>query len=159
MSLLGLDIGTTGCKASVFSVEGKHLAHAYREYGVIYPRPGWAEIDPNKVWRSVEEVIQEVAQQVASDPIKALAVTSLGEAFTPVSSDGAALSNSMTYVDNRGTEETEWWNDHLGRKRVFQITGQPLHPGYSLPKLMWLKKNNPEIFDKAYKFLLYQDFA
>ena len=159
MSLLGLDIGTTGCKAIAFNVEGKLLAHAYREYGVMYPRPGWAEIDPNKVWRCVTEVISEVAHQVGSDPVKALAVTTLGETFTPIAEDGTALSNSMTYVDNRGVEQTESWKCTLGEKRVFQITGQPLHPGYSLPKLMWLKDNRPEVFNKARKFLLYADFT
>ena len=159
MSLLGLDIGTTGCKAIVFSVDGRLLAHAYREYGVIYPRPGWAELDPDKVWGCVKEVISEVSHKSQKDPIKALAVTSLGETFTPVSKDGKSLSNSMTYVDSRGTEETESWNHTLGKEKVFQITGQPLHPGYSLPKLMWLKKNQPDIFNKAYKFLLYEDFA
>lgn len=159
MSLLGLDIGTTGCKAMAFSVAGKPLAYAYREYGVIYPRPGWAELDPNKVWQCVTEIINQVALSVGNDPIKALAVTSLGETFTPVSEDGSVLSNSMTYVDNRGVEQTESWNHTLGKKRVFQITGQPLHPGYSLPKLMWLRDERPDIFNKAYKFLLYEDFA
>jgi len=159
MSLLGLDIGTTGCKAIAFSNDGNIIAHSYREYGVIYPQPGWAELDPNKVWGCVKEVISEVAHKSQNDPIKALAVTSLGETFTPISKDGQVLSNSMTYVDSRGTEQTEWWNRNFGKERVFQITGQPSHPGYTLPKLMWLRDNHPEIFKKAYKFLLYEDFA
>lgn len=159
MSLLGLDIGTTGCKAIVFNVEGKPLAHAYREYGVIYPRPDWAEIDPDKVWQCVSEVISEVAHQVSGDPIKALAATSLGESFVPIAEDGTTLFNSMTYVDSRGTEQTESWNHTLGKSRVFQITGQPLHPSYTIPKMMWLRDEKPEIFNKARKFLLYQDFA
>ena len=159
MSLLGLDIGTTGCKAVVFSVDGKPLAHAYREYGVMYPRPGRVEIDPNKVWHCATEVINEVASQVGGDPIKALSVTTLGEAFTPIAEDGSVLSNSITFFDNRGVEQTELWNHTLGKERVFQITGMPLHPGYSLPKLMWLKDEQPGIFSKAHKFLLYEDFA
>ncbi len=158
MSLLGLDIGTTGCKAIVFSVEGELLAHAYREYGVIYPQPGWVEIDPNKVWHCAGEVIREVASKVHSDPIKALSVTTLGEAFTPIAEDGTILANSMTCIDNRGVEQTESWNRTPGKERVFQITGQPVHIGYSLPKLMWLKDEQPAIFDKARKFLLYEDF-
>jgi len=160
MSLLGLDIGTTGCKAIVFNVEGKPLAHSYREYGEMYPRPGWAEIDPNKVWQCVSEVISEVAYKVRKDdPVRALSVTTLGEAFTPISEDGILLSNSMTSVDNRAVEQTESWNRTLGKERVFQITGMPLHPSYSLNKLMWLKDEQPEIFNRARKFLLYEDFT
>lgn len=159
MSLLGLDIGTTGCKAIAFNVEGKPLAHAYREYGVLYPRPEWAEIDPNKVWQCVSEVISEVAQKVSDDPVKALAATSLGESFVPIAKDGTVLCNSMTYVDSRGAEQTEICERSLGKMRIFQITGQPTHPGYSLPKLMWLRDNKPDVFNKAWKFPLYEDFA
>jgi xylulokinase len=160
MSLLGLDIGTTGCKAIAFSVDGKLLAHSYREYGEMYPRPGWAEIDPNKVWKCVSEVISDVANQVnKSDPIKALSVTTLGEAFTPIAEDGTILSNSMTSVDNRAIEQTESWKHNLGMEKIFQITGMSLHPSFSINKMMWLKKEQPEIFNKAKKLLLYQDFT
>jgi xylulokinase len=96
---------------------------------------------------------------VSSDPVKALAATSLGESFVPIAEDGTILSNSMTYVDSRGTEQIELCNRVLGKTRIFQITGQPPHPSYSLPKMMWLKDEKPEIFIKARKFLLYQDFA
>ena len=159
MSLLGLDIGTTGCKAIAFSVGGETLAHAYREYGVIYPRPDWAEIDPNKVWQCISEVISEVAHQTSSDPVKALAVTSLGESFVPIDEDGTVLFNSMTYVDSRGAEQMELWEQTLGKERIYQITGQPPHPSYSLPKMMWLRDEKPEIFNRAWKFLLYEEFA
>jgi xylulokinase len=159
MSLLGLDIGTTGCKAIAFDVEGNPLAHSYREYGEMYPRPGWAEIEPNKVWKCVSEVISEVAHKVAKDPVKALSVTTLGEAFTPIAEDGTILSNSMTSVDNRAVEQTESWNYTLGREKVFQITGMSLHPSFSINKMMWLKKERPDIFNKAKKLLLYEDFT
>jgi len=159
MSLMGLDVGTTGCKAIAFDVEGKLLAHAYREYGVIYPQPGWVEIDPNKVWQCVKEVIGEAAGKVSGDPVKAVSVTTLGEAFTPVTEDGTPLSTSIICVDSRGAEQTDFLARFLGKKRIFQITGQPLHPSYSLPKLMWIKDNMPEIFNKASRFLLYEDFV
>ncbi len=159
MSLLGLDIGTTGCKAIAFSVEGKPLAHSYREYGEMYPRPGWAEVDPHKVWNCVSEVIKEVANQVQYDPIKALSVTTLGEAFTPIDKNGEILFNSMTSVDNRAIKQTNSWNQTLGKEKVFEITGMPLHPSYTINKIMWLKEERPEIFNKAKKFLLYEDFT
>jgi xylulokinase len=160
MSLLGLDIGTTGCKAIAFSVDGKPLAHSYREYGEMYPRPGWAEIDPNKVWKCVSEVISDVAYQVKiSDPVKALSVTTLGEAWTPIAEDGTILANSMTSVDNRSIEQSESWKDTLGREKVFQITGMSPHPSFSINKMMWLKKERPDIYNKAKKFLLYEDFT
>lgn len=61
MSLMGLDVGTTGVKAIAFTPEGKVLAGAYREYRELYPKPGWVEMNPNEIWRSTKEAIREVA--------------------------------------------------------------------------------------------------
>ena len=79
MSLLGIDVGTSGCKAAVFSEEGQQLALAYEEYDYQHPRPGWAELDSLQVWASVQRTIAQVARQTPHDPIKALSVSSLGE--------------------------------------------------------------------------------
>lgn len=82
MSLLGLDVGTTGCKAIVFDLEGNALSSAYREYPLLHPQSGWAELDANQVWMKVEESIQEVANQVKANPIKALSISTIyGEKF------------------------------------------------------------------------------
>ena len=85
MSLLGLDVGTTGCKAGAFSASGRCLATAYREYAAIHRRDGWAELDSREVWDRIQEVIAEVAARTAADPVTALAVGAMGEAMTPVS--------------------------------------------------------------------------
>ena len=61
MSLLGLDIGISGCKAVAFSLDGATLAQAYREYRLYQPQPGWMELDPAEVWQAVSEVIGKVA--------------------------------------------------------------------------------------------------
>ena len=77
MSTLGLDVGTTGCKAVVFDAEGRLLASAYREYPVLSPREGWAELDSGQVCDSCLSVIHEAAGQ-ADDPVQALGIASQG---------------------------------------------------------------------------------
>ncbi|MFQ6065744.1 MAG: FGGY family carbohydrate kinase [bacterium] len=64
MSLMGLDVGTTGVKAMAFTPEGKVLARAHREYPELYPRPGWVQMNPDEIWRSTKEVISEVGKKV-----------------------------------------------------------------------------------------------
>ena len=59
MSLLGIDVGTTGCKSVVFSEEGKILSQAYKEYPEIYPKPGWVEMNPEQIWNAIKEVIKK----------------------------------------------------------------------------------------------------
>src|ERR1019366_4960283 len=99
MSLLGVDVGTTGCKAAAFSERGLCLASAYREYPTLHPRDGWAELDSRRVWDCVRATIGEVAAQVAKDPIRALSVSSMGEAATPVSQQREILGTCILSSD------------------------------------------------------------
>ncbi len=159
MSLLGLDVGTTGCKAVVFDVEGNVLSSAYREYPLLHPQSGWAELDPNQVWTKIEESIQEVANQVKADPIKALSISTQGEAFAPVDRAGRLLTNTAISFDIRGEEFTRWWDLKLGSKKIMEITGMPLHSMFSINRVMWLKKYHPDIYRRTWKFLCYEDLV
>ena len=80
MSLLGLDVGTSGSKCVAFDPRGRILASASREYPLQHPRPGWAELDADEVWAAVEGVTREVTSKLGDDPPKALGVSSQGEA-------------------------------------------------------------------------------
>src|SRR5512143_3463940 len=104
MSLLGADVGPSSSKAAVFSEEGQLLALAYEEYDYQHPQPGWAELDSRQVWESVQRTIGQVAQQAQRDPIKALSVSSLGEAVVPVTRQREILGPSLLNFDVRGAE-------------------------------------------------------
>src|SRR5690242_10842165 len=103
MSLLGIDVGTTGTKAIVFRAEdGALLGSGYREYPLLTPRPGWLELDPNLVWARVREAVREAVSQAGPrDPVQSLAVSAQGEAVVPLSPDGGVLANSPVTFDNR----------------------------------------------------------
>lgn len=159
MSLLGLDIGTTGCKAVAFDEGGSLLARAYREYSLLHPNPGWAELDVNLLWKKIKEVISDVASKTHPDPIKALSVSTQGEAVVPVTKDGKPLYNFSVSFDKRTEPQCQWWQEEIGKEEIFQITGMPLHPMYTINKIMWLKENRPDIYRKAYKFLCVEDFV
>ena len=146
MSLLGLDIGITGCKAVAFSLTGDMLAQAYREYPLYQPHPGWMELDPEEVWDAVKGVIRQVTQAISDDPVRALSVSTHGESVVPVDAQGRFLCRFITALDTRAGEQTEWWGERLGKDRLFQITGMPLHPMYTVNKLMWLRQHQHDIF-------------
>lgn len=159
MSLLGLDIGTTGCKAVALNEEGALLSGAYREYSLLHPKPGWVELDANLLWEKVKEVIFEVASKTHFDPIKALSVSTQGEAVVPIAKDGRPFYNFIISFDSRTESQCQWWQEKIGKEEIFQITGMPLHPMYTINKIMWLKENRPDIYRKAYKFLCVEDFV
>jgi len=159
MSLLGIDLGTTGVKAVAFSAEGRVLASAYREYPLQSPRPGWAELDGRLVWRRAEEVLKEAAAKTRRDPIRAIASSSQGEAVVPVDAAGKVLAASMVSFDNRSTAEVKRLTSGVGIDRLFKITGHPLNTTHTLPKLMWVKKHEPKIIRSAARFLCFGDYA
>jgi len=157
MSLLGIDVGTTGCKAVVFNEAGKILASAYREYPLQFPQTGWIELDSNRVMKSVRDVVREAAGKAKKDPVRALAVASQGEAVTPVAEDGTFLHNGVVTFDTRTASLVEWWEGKLPRQRIFEISGMPLHGMYTASKIVWWQQNRPEVFARAKSFLCYQD--
>jgi len=157
MSVLGLDIGTTGCKAVVFAPDGRILASAYEEYPLIFPRPGWAEIDSRGIWAAVQRVVGKAASDTP-DPVQALSVSVFGESFMPVAKNGEPLHNTILSFDARAQEQTDRLSEKLGRKEIFQITGMPQHSSYTINKVLWLRDNEPEIFHKTWKFLLWEDY-
>lgn len=159
MSLLGIDVGTTGCKAVAFNAEGHILASAYREYPLETPKPGWAELDSNRVWADARACIGEVAAQTQSDPISALAVSCQGEAVTPVDADGNFLANAVVSFDTRTEPYVAQWEEKFGRQRIFEATGQPLASLFTALKMQWFRDNQPEVLDKAQYILGYEDLV
>jgi len=159
MSFLGIDVGTTGCKASVFSAKGECLAFAYNEYDMVRPRPGWLELDPSDVWARVRKSIGSAVRGAREDPVKALSVSSMGEAMVPVSRDRRILGNSLLLIDSRGEEYMPLLSSGLGAEKLYRINGNILGIQFSLPKLMWIRDHTPEIYAGTWKFLLWSGFV
>jgi xylulokinase len=157
MSLIGLDIGTTGCKAIVFDEEGRILGQGSREYPVLTPRPDWAEQDAGQVWHNAWDALQEAVASAGDDPPVALALSVQGEAVTPVDSEGVPLRPMMLGMDTRTGAENDWLAGRFGAEELFNRTGMPVHTINTLPKMLWLKRHEPEVWKAADQFLLYED--
>ncbi len=159
MSLIGLDIGTTGCKAIAFDRAGKILAYASREYPIHTPHPHWAEQDAENVfqlaWQCLKEIISAVKDY--DSPIAA-ALSCQGEAIIPVDKNGTPLRPAILGMDTRTGKQNEWLERTFGAEELFERTGMPIHTINTLPKILWLKENEPDLFATADRFLLYEDF-
>ena len=159
MSLLGLDVGTTGCKACAFSSDGRLISAAYREYDIQRPQPGQAELDAAAVWGAVRQTIAEVAAATAHDPISALCACSLGEAVVPVSQSRQILGPSILNFDERGAEYLESLAETLDETRLYARTGNTLGNHYTLTKLLWLRDHQPSLYEAADLFLHWGAFV
>jgi len=157
MHYLGVDVGTSGCKAVAFNEDGQQAALAYREYNILAPHEGWAELDSSRVMRSCFEVIREAAAALPPNSIRALGISSQGEAFTPVDAEGRCLGNGMTSSDQRAAAYAESFPAAFGADKLYRITGHTPHPLFTIFKLLWLRDNQPEEWGAAHQFLCFED--
>jgi xylulokinase len=158
MSVIGLDIGTTGCKAIVFSGDWEILGQGKREYSILTPQTRWTEQDAEQVWSLALESLAEAVGQSESDPPKAMALSVQGEAIISVNRHGVPLRHAILGMDTRTTDENQWLAETFGAEWLFSRTGMPMHTMNTLTKLLWLKKNEPAIWDRSHQFLLYEDY-
>ena len=156
MKIAGLDIGTTGCKCTVFDENGNDLGRAYREYAVQRNESGH-EIDAKILLNAVFETIAEMAGKYPD--IKGIGVTSFGETFVMTDENGTPLHLAMLYTDPRGEEQSERLVDTLGSRQIQKITGLKPHATYSMPKMMWVKENLREVEAGASHIFLMEDFV
>jgi xylulokinase len=158
MSLLGIDVGTTATKTVAFDLAGRQLASASREYPLYSPAPGRLELDANAVWEAVASCLREV-NDALMDPVEALAISSQGEAVTPIAADGTVLAGSPVTFDTRAVAQSARLEATVGRERLAYLTGQPPHPMFTIAKLMWWAEHEPDLVARTWKFLCFGDLV
>ena len=157
MSLLAVDIGSSACKAVAFAAGGEILAQHSSGFIPEFPQPGFAEMPANKFWdalcTSCRAVAHDLADHDLTDPVQALCLSSHGETFVAVDAQGKPLRNAILNQDSRALRESMRCEEIVGRERLFHIAGHQTHPMYPIPKILWLREHEPEIFASTYSFL------
>lgn len=154
MSILGLDVGTSTCKGIVLSADGNLLAQRQQSYAkqVILGNNGSAEIPADCFWENTAAIIRSLASEATADPIEALAVSSHGESLIPVDAHGRALKPAMLSMDRRCSQQSEELIQRLGREKIYGLTGSMMHSQFPVPKVMWIKKEYPELAKKTVQY-------
>jgi sugar (pentulose or hexulose) kinase len=155
--LLAHDFGTSGDKACLFSTEGDFLADAYHTIKTYYPAPGQAEQRPSDWWEALKEATREVVSKAGIDPrdIKALSFSSHGMTAIPVDKDEKLLVDQvMTWMDARSVKEAEELSSKMNPRIRYEKTGNSFDLAlYPAAKILWIKRNMPEIYAKTAKFV------
>ncbi|MDY4898109.1 MAG: FGGY family carbohydrate kinase [Eubacteriales bacterium] len=157
MFLLGLDLGTTSVKAAVFDEHGKRYYVRSIEYSLdTDPSTGYIELAPEKYTAICRELIDEAG---ASFPLTALSIDSQGETMILTDADDRPLCPAINWMDCRATAEAAAIEAHFGRRRVYEVTGQPeITGGWPASKLLWFRNNRPELFDRIRHVYLLEDW-
>ncbi len=155
---LGIDIGTTSMKAAVFDKNGRRLALRNVDYTLdTDPVTGYIEFDAEKYIEMCKSVIDELVAECGQ--IDALSVDTQGETLIFTDECGKPLCPAIVWLDNRATDEADEIKAKFGNELVYNVTGQPeITAGWPASKVLWLKKNRPEIFSKVKKIFMLEDY-
>ncbi len=156
MSYIGLDIGTSGCKASIITKNGEVVAFASAAYSLLFPKRGYVELDPLEIYEKIKRVLRELAPKAAG--VKALALSSFGEAFVLIDENGVPLNHFITYADSRCEGLDEMLIERYTAEKLFAITGVVPNQSFSLCKLLWMRKNCPQVLQKAKAIYFADDY-
>ena len=155
------DLGTSGNKATLFDTEGKLLASSFSGYNTIYPSHGWAEQSQDDWWSSVVSSTKELLEKVPDARNKVAAISFSGQMMSscPVDKDGVPLFNAIIWSDQRSYREKNELAEKIGDDAAYSVTGTVFIANYLAAKILWLRKNYSDVYNKTYKFLNCKDYV
>ena len=154
---IGLDVGTSGVKAVLTTPDGRILASAVADYPLLTPKPGWTEQEPDAWWTASCHVLSDLAAKAPS-PIEAIGLTGQMHGAVFLDADGEVIRPALLWNDQRTSAECAEIERRVGGSRLREITGNPALTGFQAPKILWLRKNEPEAYARLRHVLLPKDF-
>ncbi len=157
---LAIDAGTTGVRSMFFDRAGKVVARDYLEFTSLFPHPSWVEQDAEAWWTAACQTIRSAMNDGSIDPsaVSAVSVTNQRETVVPVDSTGKPLRNGIVWQDRRTVPQCNWIREQISPDQVYSITGLTIDPYFTAPKILWVKENEPAVFENTEKFLLVHDY-
>ncbi len=157
---LGIDVGTTGCKALLTDAEGGIRAEATRDYALHTPRPAWSEQDPHDWADACAEAIREVvARAGGAGRVAAVGLTGQMHGLVLLDGQGQVIRPAILWNDQRSGEQCAQITQRIGRERVLELTGNPVLAGFTAPKIEWVRQHEPEALARTACVLLPKDYV
>ncbi len=156
--LLGIDVGTTGAKALLIDAEGNLIASATTEYPMSTPRPLWAEQEPNDWWSAAVTSIRRVLQNADAAHIAGIGLTGQMHGLVLLDARDAVLRPCIMWNDQRSALQCNAITEQIGAKKILELTGNPVLPGFTAPKIVWVRENEPQVYAEVAHVLLPKDY-
>lgn len=156
--LIGIDIGTSGTKSVLFDTEGNVLASATCEYPMYQPQNGYAEQDPKDWWNAVCQTLKQLTAKEDCD-IVGVGLSGQMHSLVMLDKDNEVIRNAILWCDQRTGKECAEIEEKIGKERLIEITANPALTGFTASKIMWVKNNEPENYNKCAHILLAKDYV
>ncbi|MEG0584916.1 MAG: xylulokinase [Christensenellaceae bacterium] len=156
---LGIDAGTSGIKAIVMDETGTIHGIGYCECDLITPKPNWVEESPEEWWKACSAAVTQASKNSGHGmDIESIGFSGQMQGCTLLGENGEAVDNCMIWLDQRAAAQADELNAKMDAKEMLEITANYCLPSFWAPKLLWLKKNRPEVFAKTKKVLFTKDY-
>ena len=159
---LGIDIGTGGSRALLVDDKGKVVAsHTSAHEDMIMQRPLWAEQRPENWWAAAQSAIRGVlgAADVTGAEVRGIGLSGQMHGLTLLDESANVIRPALIWCDQRSQAQVDWVNEYVGRQKVLDYTANPVVTGFTLPKLLWVRDNEPEMFARIRRVLLPKDYV
>ena len=154
MYYIGLDLGTSALKLLLMDEKGVILNIVSEEYPISFPKPGWSEQNPVDWWQAVVDGITELIKDVDKDKIQGISFGGQMHGLVMLDKDDQVIRPAILWNDGRTVEECDYLNYEIGKERLSEYTAA----GFTAPKILWVKKHEPENFQKICKIMLPKDY-
>jgi xylulokinase len=158
---MGIDIGTTGTRAVIVRPDGHVVAAATGDHQPMRMlKPGWAEQDPEDWWQATVAAVRAALEKarLAGKDVTAIGLSGQMHGVVLLDRGRAVLRPALIWCDQRSSAQCEWITEKVGAERLIKLVSNPALTGFSAPKLLWVRDNEPQIFERADQFLLPKDF-
>ncbi len=155
---IGIDLGTSGVKLSLVARNGKILAQTTQEYEVLYPNAGWTEQDPEDWMTAVDRGMQALLRGQDKRAVRGISFGGQMHGLVVLNEGDAVIRPCILWNDGRTAQETAYLNTVIGENRLKALTGNIAFAGFTAPKLLWLRRQEPENFQKIAKIMLPKDY-
>lgn len=155
---LGIDLGTSSCKLLLMDAEGKVLGTVSKTYPVNYFNQNWAEQNPEDWWNAVKSGILEIMKNADSSKLRSISFSGQMHGLVILDANNEVIRPAILWCDQRTQKECDYLNNDIGINKMVEWTGNIALTGFTAPKLLWVKNNEPENFSKIRKVLLPKDY-
>ncbi len=158
MLYIGVDLGTSAVKLLLMQTDGTIKKIVSKEYPLSFPKPGWSEQNPADWWNACVAGIQELVAEADKSQVAGISFGGQMHGLVALDKHDEVIRPAILWNDGRTTEETEYLNETVGREKLSQYTANIAFAGFTVPKLLWMKKHEPELFAKIDKIMLPKDY-
>ncbi len=155
---IGIDLGTSAVKLQLVNEKGEILKTVTKEYPLRFPKPGWSEQDPADWWRAVQHGILQLTEHADKSLIRGIGCGGQMHGLVALDENDAVIRPAILWNDGRTGEEVEYLNTVIGKERLSAMTANIAFAGFTAPKLLWMKKKEPENFARIKKIMLPKDY-